>query len=156
MADRYVKDSQIEASPQLTDHVFVERVGGAGIQPKLSLVSSLLALFQANGLYIEDSETSITASGTNQSNATVISKVYNYISTSVAGAGVKPSITCVPNFKMTIINDTVNDFFFYPFGSNHLKRIGETAMANSAPVTIYAGTYLKVFCFTAGELIIIS
>lgn len=111
-------------------------------------------------VYITDTDTSsviiqtlaagISAAGTNQETATVVSKTRNRIDIVAAGTGVKPSVSATVGFFQTIQNNGANDLLYYPFlGDNFLGA------AANAPITIAAGNQVTVIAYITGELTLI-
>ena len=104
----------------------------------------------ANNGTLVGSAAGLTATGTNQATALVITSAKNRIDTVAAGTGVKPNQTAAVGFSQTVQNEGANDLAYFPFlGDNILGQAVNTS------VTISAGNQLTVFCYTAGELTLI-
>lgn len=146
-----VKNLQVEATPVLTDSVILERIGGPGIQPKLTLLQKIFDLFSVS----TSSLSGISAAGTNQSTATALTKNKNRIDTVSSGTGVKDSVTAVSGYTRTVQNNGVNDLLWYPFGTNQFFILGSGLQGAGTPMSIAPGNEITVFCYDAGQLTLI-
>lgn len=150
-----VKDLTVETAPVLTDYTLNERIGGPGVQPKITLWQKIYDMFVATGLVVETYISGIAAAGTTQGTATTISYTLNRVDTVASGTGVKNLATEAAGFKRTVQNNGANDLKWYPFLGSLFYVNGTGAMAANAPITIAPGNQASVIAYTAGVLTLI-
>lgn len=151
-----VKDLAVEAAPVLTDYTINERIGGPGVQPKITLWQKIFDMFTAAGMGVRTYLSGIVAAGTVQGDATALTKTLNRVDTVGAGTGVVNSATETAGFERTVQNaDPVEDLLWYPFSGSRFYILGTGLMAVDAPLTISAGNQASVIAYTNGILTLI-
>lgn len=103
----------------------------------------------------QTSSSDISAAGTNQATATILTKAKNRIDTVALGTGVVNNSTATVGFDRTVQNNGANDLLWYPFGTNQFYQIGTGLLGAGTPITIAAGNQARVFCYDAGQLTLI-
>lgn len=148
-----VKDFDVEASPALTDYAVNERVGGSGKQPKRTLWSSILTMLQNAGVSVETYESGISAAGTNQATATVLTKNFTRVDTVGSGTGVIEPTALLKRGR--VANNGLNDLKFYPQGSNKFYDMSaHDFLSPAAPFTIAPGNSIDWVRYESGVLTI--
>lgn len=147
-----VKNLPVEITPALTDSTIND---SANVTTKITTWQSVLNLFIANGVQKNDVLPGISAAGTNQSTATILTKTFNRVDTVASGTGVKNDVSATVNFRRTIQNNGANDLLYYPFLGNNFLFIGSAPLAANVPITISPGNQASVLCYTNGECTII-
>lgn len=139
----------VESTPALTDYTIND---SASTTTKRSTWQKIFDLFAANGMGAFTFSSGISAAGTNQATATVLTKTRNRIDTVGSGTGVKEDVAAVVGMTRTIQNNGVNDLLWYPFGTNQFYETGTGLLGAGVPITIAPGNSAAYVCYNTGEL----
>lgn len=104
---------------------------------------------------IPSSSSSITAAGTNQATATILTKKMNRVDTVAIGTGVVEDAEATAGMFRTVQNNGLNDLKWYPFGTNQFYFTDGSGLQGAGiPITIASGNSAKYFCYDNGQLTI--
>jgi deoxyhypusine synthase len=140
----------VESAPVITDSTIND---SANVVTKRTTWQKIYDLFFAA---FNSYASGISAAGTNQATATIITKKYNRIDTVAAGTGVVEDISAVAGKGRILQNNGVNDLLWYPFGTNQFYEIDGTGLQGAGiPTSIAPGNTAEYFPYSNGVLTII-
>lgn len=154
--DKKVYELPEENSPQLTDHLILDRHNVAGY-PMRVLLSSIASLLQTSGFFSGGVvvTSGITAAGNDQATATILTNTtnsYNRVDTVASGQGVKNGSTAVVGDIMVVQNTGQNELKWYPFGSDSFYLPDLGSLGGSIAYPIAPGNSAKFVCYNNGVL----
>ncbi len=147
MAGIKVNALPLETNPLITDSTIND---SGNVTTKRTTWQSVFNMF-----FSSLPASGISAAGTNQATATILTKEINRIDTVGVGTGVIDNAAPTVGFKRTVQNNGANDLLYYPFLGKRFYVIGAGLMAVNAPITIGSGNQVSVICYNANETTLI-
>ena len=137
----------IETNPALTDYTAND---SASIQLRRSTWQKIYDLFFST---FNSVTSGISAAGTNQATATILTKTFNRIDTVGSGTGVKEDAT--NPVTRTVQNNGANDLKWYPYSTDQFYLTDGSGLQGAGiPITIASGNSAKYIRYTNGQLTI--
>lgn len=137
----------VESTPALTDYTIND---SSSTTTKRSTWQKILDLFVGT---FHSVALGISAAGTNQATATVLTKTFNRIDTVGSGTGVKEDTT--NPVTRTVQNNGANDLLWYPNGTDQFYLTdGSGLQGAGVPYSISSGNSAKYIRYTNGQLTI--